>query len=89
MDKSIEVLLAWMKNRTDTLLIVTADHETGGLTIQSDEGKGQYPQILWAHTGHTAASVPVFAIGKGADKISGKLDNTDIFKIMNVWGLPQ
>ncbi len=48
--------LAWMNGRDDTLLIVTADHETGGLTA-TNAGAGNYPVASWSTGGHTGANV--------------------------------
>jgi alkaline phosphatase len=55
----------------DTLVVVTADHETGGLALGGD-GKlklGTAPQ--WTTKGHTGIPVPVFACGPGARAFGG------------------
>ena len=78
---SVQVVLDWASNRTDTLIIVTADHETGGLTVTNDNGAGNAPGVTWSSTGHTATQVPVYAWGVNADMVSGGLDNTNIFQI--------
>lgn len=52
-----------------TLIIVTADHETGGLHF---DGKGG---AAWKTGGHTSKNVPIFAIGVGAQRFSGVLEN--------------
>ncbi len=77
---------AWMAGRTDTLLIVTADHETGGLTSSSN-GAGNYPGASWTTTGHTGTNVPLYAFGANADLINpyivgGACDNTDVYRFM-------
>jgi hypothetical protein len=79
--RAVQVALTWAAGRTDTLIVVTADHETGGLTVTKDNGPGQYPSVTWSTTGHTAANVPVFAKGVGAEQVYGVLDNTDIYRI--------
>jgi len=67
-----------------TLVVVTADHETGGLALTggkrpNDPVEGKY---IWNE--HTATMVPVYAYGTGAESFSGIYDNTDIFfKIKN------
>lgn len=81
-DRAVQVVTAWAAQRTDTLVIVTADHETGGLAVVSPSAKGEMPQVTWLHKNHTGADVRAFATGVGADAITGKLDNTDIPKII-------
>ncbi|MEE8451233.1 MAG: alkaline phosphatase [Thermoguttaceae bacterium] len=78
---TVETVLAWAAGRTDTLVIVTADHETGGMSIVTDNGAGQAPEVTWSTNGHTATNVPVYAWGNGADAVNGVLDNTDIFNL--------
>ena len=81
-DKSIKVVLEWARKHTDTLVIVTADHETGGLTVVQSNGKGNWPTVTWSTTGHTGTQVPLYAWGVGAHLFAGQLDNTDIPKLI-------
>jgi alkaline phosphatase len=81
-DNAVQVALNWTGNRTDTFLIVTADHECGGLTVLADNGPGMEPDVVWSSGGHTATNVGVFALGPGAEMIAGIMDNTDIYRIM-------
>ena len=86
----------YVKHPDETLIIVTADHETGGITLGCGnssmikwellENGAPAPEgnIGWSSTGHTGAPVPVFAVGKGAEEFTGWYDNTDISaKIMD------
>jgi len=79
---AVQAAIDWAAGRSDTLIIVAADHETGGLTVLSNNGVGNYPDISWGGTGHTAANVPVYAWGVNAGFISGVMDNTDILGIV-------
>ena len=79
-DAAVRAAQAWAADRNDTLIIVTADHETGGLRVTADNGKNVLPGVTWATTGHTAAPVPIYAVGPGAEFFQGSLDNTDIFR---------
>lgn len=77
---AVQVALTWREKHKDTLIVVTADHETGGLSILKNNGKGKLPEVKWQTKGHTATPVPVYAIGPGAKTFVGRIDNTDIFK---------
>lgn len=70
-DDAVKVALDFQAANPDTLVIVTADHETGGLSF--DNGSA-----TWSSTDHTAALVPVMAEGPGAELFSGTMDNTDL-----------
>ncbi|HML74063.1 MAG TPA: Ig-like domain-containing protein [Anaerohalosphaeraceae bacterium] len=65
----------------ETLILVTADHETGGLTDVVNNGAGVLPTVHWSSTNHTAANLPVYAWGKNSLLASGTLDNTQIRSI--------
>ena len=109
-DEAIKEALEFYKEHPDeTLIVVTADHETGGVSI--GEGKDWRPEIIdwpmlekhwfesgeknvlgykenremnkkaligWTSSHHTAARVPAFAIGKGAERFHGIIENSDI-----------
>ncbi len=107
----------YLKHPDQTLIVVTADHETGGMALAYKGGYHMYfdkldPQKTskdntvsatsyeagtgnakedidnlnkearfgWTSSSHSAANVPVFAIGVGSEKFAGKMDNTDIPK---------
>lgn len=64
--------------RDDTLVIVTADHDTGHpLVLRNPSGR---LCIQWTDTAHTKYPVPLHAYGPGAELFEGALDNTDIAK---------
>lgn len=109
-DNAIAVAYEFYKaHPEETLIVVTADHETGGVAIGQGESwsntfidwikieeeweknKEKYLQdskanrefneashIGWTTSYHTGGPVPVFSIGKGAEKFMGRIDNTDI-----------
>ncbi|MGM0375264.1 MAG: alkaline phosphatase [Bacteroidota bacterium] len=67
----------------ETLVIVTSDHETGGMSIKNgDFEKGQV-SAKYTTGGHTGVMVPVFAFGPGAEHFTGVMKNTDIFYKMH------
>jgi alkaline phosphatase len=78
LDEAIEAVLEFADTAGDVLVLVTADHDTGGLGIV----RGRYSEgratIRWTSDGHTAQWVPLFAYGPGAERFGGVLDNTEI-----------
>jgi len=81
-DRAVREVLRWADGRDDVLVLVTADHETGGLTVQSDRGIGRLPLVTWSTEGHSEANVPLFAQGPGAEEIGEQIDNTDIHRLI-------
>jgi len=79
---TVELVLDWAAGRADTLILVTADHETGGMSVIQDNGQGVAPEVDWSTSGHTAANVPIYAWGAGAELVGGTLDNTDVFALI-------
>ncbi len=82
-DNAIGVALAFAKNNIETLVLVTADHETGGYAIHDGSIiKQQVTDGQFTHSHHTAEMVPVFAYGPGSSDFTGIGDNTKIGKIL-------
>jgi len=78
-DLAVKEAIEFAQEDKHTLVIVTADHETGGLLIKSDDNK---VVADWNSKDHTAADVPLFAFGPGSAQFAGTHDNTDIPKII-------
>lgn len=88
-DEAVELALDYATQNQDTLVIATADHETGGLLIESSSPTDYTaPEVKFSfNTGigygsHTGVPVPVYAYGPGSENFTGTLDNTDIFYAM-------
>ncbi len=81
---TVQAVLDWASGRDDTLVIVTADHETGGLSILNDNGPGNIPTVSWSTSGHTGVDVPVYAWGAQANHITANMDNTDFFDLITI-----
>ena len=86
-EKTFRVVWEWARGRTDTLVLVTADHETGGLGLVRGWGKSNLAIVDWKTWGHTGTPVPVYGWGAGAERVAGMMDNTDLFEVMT--GLPK
>lgn len=80
--ETVQIALAWAAGRTDTLVVVTADHETGGLSVTQNNGQGNPPTVSWSSTGHTGVNVGAWAWGVNSQYITGILDNTSFFRII-------
>ena len=85
-NQTIGHVLDFAEEDGETLVIVTADHETGGYALSSGETY-ESTQGTFSTGGHTATLVPVYAVGPGASTFSGIYDNTDVYhKMMAAWG---
>ena len=81
LDRTVAAVLRFMEENPDTLLIVTSDHETGGvqLPVTGEEKLND----LFTTDYHTSTPVRVFGVGKGTEYFNGKtVDNTDIAKFL-------
>ena len=78
-DRSIQIALDFAKKDGNTLVVVTADHETGGYSINQGDLKDGSIETGFTTDYHTASMVPVFAYGPGAESFAGIMDNTEIF----------
>jgi alkaline phosphatase len=77
MDEAIAHALQFAKEDGNTLLVVLADHETGGLSVNKGSTQGNV-NLQFTTSEHTATFVPVFAYGPGSTLFSGFYDNTRI-----------
>jgi len=77
-------VLQFAEKNGETLVILTGDHETGGVSITKKNGLG-IPQYQFASNDHTGEMVPVLAMGPGSGYFSGTYDNTEIHH--KIWKL--
>ena len=66
--EAMQVALDYVSGRPGALLIVVADHETGGLALVEQDGEWK---ASYSSDGHTAELVPLFAIGTGSERFGG------------------
>ncbi len=86
-DKAVGAALDFAEKDGNTLVIITADHETGGLALTNGDIKKGMVEMKFITTHHTGVMIPVFAYGPSAIKFAGIYQNTDIFfKIKNAFG---
>ncbi|HOW41835.1 MAG TPA: alkaline phosphatase [Bacteroidales bacterium] len=76
LDQAIGAALDFATADRNTLVFVTADHETGGLVLTGGDVKTASVEGKFAGSDHSAVMVPVFTYGPGAEKFSGIHENT-------------
>ena len=87
-DQAIGKVLAFAEKDKNTLVIITGDHETGGLTLPGGDLAAGRVEGKFSTKGHTAVMVPVFAFGPGAEAFAGIYHNNEIFqKMLDAWGM--
>ena len=85
-DRAVGVALDFAKTDGNTLVIITADHETGGVTITGGDIKSKKTRLQFSTKSHSAIMIPVYAFGPGSGNFTGIYDNTDIpKKILNAY----
>ncbi len=81
-DRLIAKAMQFADSNGETLVIVTADHETGGLTLLDGDHKKGYVSGSFSTSDHTAVPVPVFAYGPMSFLFDGVYENTAIYDKM-------
>ena len=93
-NRTVDLALAYAASHPDTLVIVTADHETGGMEIvPKNYRRGDRVEVKWhsqivpGKAGHSSQKVGVFAYGPNAAAIRPEMENTEIFCVIrNAFG---
>jgi alkaline phosphatase len=78
-DRAIGEALDFSSGNGETLVVVTSDHETGGLAIEGGDMSSGSVNADFTSGGHTGTMVPVFAYGPGAEVFGGIYENTEIY----------
>lgn len=88
-DRAIWEAIQYANKKGNTLVLVTADHESGGMSIEADSKMNKL-KYGFTTNGHTAAMIPVFAYGPGSSLFRGIYENTSIYhKMRAVLGLKE
>jgi alkaline phosphatase len=81
-DDTVAAVTAWARVRGNTTVLVTADHECGGLEVVVAKPAGEYPEVRWRWGAHTNARVAVFADGPGTELVDNAvIDHRWIYAI--------
>lgn len=87
-DQTIGKMMQWAAQDGETLVVVTADHETGGMTVHGGDLATGTVKAHFSTKDHSGTMVPVYAFGPGSEYFTGFMDNTDIFwkikKLLNL-----
>jgi alkaline phosphatase len=81
-EASLARILDFARQREDTLVIFTSDHETGGLSLHADGGESAFAG-RWNTSGHTGEPVPVMASGPAQGRFSGVHTNQGIGRLLH------
>ncbi len=77
-DRAVGEAIKFAAKDGETLVVVTADHETGGMAITGGDFNTGMVKAGYPTGGHTAVMVPVFSYGPGAEEFIGIMDNTEV-----------
>ncbi|MBO5876023.1 MAG: alkaline phosphatase [Bacteroidales bacterium] len=77
-DRTLGLVLEWAEKDGQTLVIVTADHATGGMTLLGGSIDGQRIRVNYSTTGHNGVALPVFAWGPHAEDFVGIYENAEL-----------
>ena len=81
-DKVIGAVLEWAAKDGETLVVVTGDHNTGGLTLLKGSIEERTVKVHFSTKGHDGIALPVFAFGPGAEAFAGVHENGEIGQIV-------
>ena len=77
-DKTLGIVLEWAAKDGETLVIVTGDHATGGMTLLSGSIEEKRIRVNFSTTGHNGIFLPVFAWGPHSEDFVGVYENTEL-----------
>lgn len=87
-DRTVGEVFKWAAKDGETLVVVTADHETGGLVLLGGDKNTGSVEVKFTTNQHSGVMVPVYAFGPKAENFTGFMLQRDIFwKIKNILGL--
>lgn len=75
---AVKEALNFAKIDSNTLVLVTADHETGGISINNVDQTINEIETVFTTNGHTPALTPILAFGKRAEVLTGIMKINDI-----------
>jgi len=83
LSQAVASIADWSSSEEGVTLLVLADHETGGLSIDGVAERGTFSQVSWQSGRHTNRRVRVYGQGPGTEMLSGVTDHRVVFAIAN------
>lgn len=77
-DKAVEEAIRFAEKDGHTLVIISADHETGAVTLTQTNPEDGFVRTVFASKGHSPMMVPLFAYGPHSREFSGVQENSDV-----------
>ena len=77
-DRTLGLVLEWAEKDGETLVIVTGDHSTGGMTLLSGSLDEKKILVNYSTTGHNGIALPVFAWGPHSEDFIGVYENAEL-----------
>ena len=86
-DRTVGSVLQWAAKNGETLVVVTADHETGGWNLLGGDIASGTVTGTFSTDDHSGVMVPVYSFGPKAEIFTGIFENTDLFfKMLGAYG---
>lgn len=82
-DRVVGDVLEWAEKDGETLVVVTADHCTGAMTLLWGDIANGTVEVNFANEGHNGMMVPFFAYGAGAERFDGVVENAELSKMIS------
>ncbi|GMQ34557.1 alkaline phosphatase [Algoriphagus taiwanensis] len=79
-DQLIGEMIRYADSNPGTLIVITADHETGGVSIPQGNLERGEVELGFHSDDHTGILVPIFAYGPHSGEFRGIMANTEIFE---------
>lgn len=79
-DRTAGAVLEWAARHPGTLVVITADHNTGAFSLSGGNLEKGEITALFSSGNHDGVAVPVYAFGSGSGAFTGIYENTDIFR---------
>jgi len=81
-DRTLGDVLQWAAADGHTLVVVTADHATGALTLQDGDLEEGRVEVAFGNDSHNGIAVPYYVWGPGSDRFGGIMENAELGRLI-------